>query len=218
VILQGILTSEQAQARSRGKVDEVACDSRPRSNSIRSGFHFVYGGSQPFPRRSGPRAFYAETEHDFPDQETGRERLLAAAGRKGDLRRYRLTITPSGIKARDRGAEVVNRIFGACLSSLSAADQATLNPIIDQVQPRTSKTAAGGALRFIELSSLPFAGYGCGQRKTSIKLSRRAASSMGKPRRSDFEMAAWEFANSLGRCSRTRGCAVRLRRTHARPS
>jgi DNA-binding MarR family transcriptional regulator len=143
---------------------------------------------------------------------------LRRQGEKGDLRRYRLTITPSGIKARDRGAEVVNRIFGACLSSLSAADQATLNPIIDQVQPRTSKTAAGGALRFIELSSLPFAGYGCGQRKTSIKLSRRAASSMGKPRRSDFEMAAWEFANSLRRCSRTRGCAARLRRTHARPS
>ena len=65
---------------------------------------------------------------------------LRRQGEKGDLRRYRLTITPSGVKARDRGAEVVNRIFGACLSSLSAADQATLNPIIDQLQPRTSKT------------------------------------------------------------------------------
>jgi hypothetical protein len=48
-------------------------------------------------------AFPAEAEHNFSDQETGRERLLTAAGEKGDLRRYRLTITPAGIKARDKG-------------------------------------------------------------------------------------------------------------------
>jgi DNA-binding MarR family transcriptional regulator len=65
---------------------------------------------------------------------------LRRQGEKGDLRRYRLTITPAGIKARDKGAEAVNRIFGACLNSLSAADQATLSRILGQLQPRTSKT------------------------------------------------------------------------------
>ena len=68
---------------------------------------------------------------------------LRRQGEKGDLRRYRLTITPTGIKARDKGAEAVNRIFGASLNSLSAADQATLSRIIDQLQPRTSKTKQG---------------------------------------------------------------------------
>jgi DNA-binding MarR family transcriptional regulator len=61
---------------------------------------------------------------------------LRRQGEKGDLRRYRLTITPAGIKARDKGAEAVNRIFGDCLNSLSAADQATLSRILDQLQPR----------------------------------------------------------------------------------
>ena len=65
---------------------------------------------------------------------------LRRQGEKGDLRRYRLTITPAGIKARDKGAEAVNRIFGASLNRLSAADQATLSRIVDQLQPRTSKT------------------------------------------------------------------------------
>ena len=65
---------------------------------------------------------------------------LRRQGEKGDLRRYRLTITPSGIKARDKGADAANRIFGACLNSLSAADQATFNRIVDQLQPPTSKT------------------------------------------------------------------------------
>ena len=64
---------------------------------------------------------------------------LRRQGEKGDLRRYRLTITPAGIKARDKGAEVVNGIFDACLSSLNAADQVTLCRIVDQLQPRTSK-------------------------------------------------------------------------------
>jgi DNA-binding MarR family transcriptional regulator len=68
---------------------------------------------------------------------------LRRQGEKGDLRRYRLTITPSGIKARDKGADTVNGIFGACLNSLSAADQATLSRIVDQLQPRTSKTKQG---------------------------------------------------------------------------
>jgi DNA-binding MarR family transcriptional regulator len=62
---------------------------------------------------------------------------------KGDLRRYRLSITPAGIKARVKGAEAVNRIFGACLNRLSASDQATLSRIVDQLQPRTSKTKPG---------------------------------------------------------------------------
>ena len=65
---------------------------------------------------------------------------LRRQGEKGDLRRYRLTITPAGIKARDKGAEAVNRIFGAALNRLSAADQAALSRIVDQLQPRTSKT------------------------------------------------------------------------------
>ena len=64
---------------------------------------------------------------------------LRRQSEKGDLRRYRLTITPSGIKARDKGADAANRIFGACLNSLSAADQATFSRIVDQLQPRTSK-------------------------------------------------------------------------------
>ena len=68
---------------------------------------------------------------------------LRRQGEKGDLRRYRLTITPSGIKARDKGADAVNGIFGVCLNSLSAADQATLSRIVDQLQPRTSKTKQG---------------------------------------------------------------------------
>jgi len=68
---------------------------------------------------------------------------LRRQGEKGDLRRYRLTITPAGIKARDKGAEAVNRIFGASLNRLSAADQATLSRIVDQLQPRTSKTKQG---------------------------------------------------------------------------
>src|ERR1700724_2793673 len=42
---------------------------------------------------------------------------LRRQGEKGDLRRYRLTITPAGIKARDKGAEAANGIFGACLNS-----------------------------------------------------------------------------------------------------
>jgi DNA-binding MarR family transcriptional regulator len=67
---------------------------------------------------------------------------LRRQGEKGDLRRYRLTITPAGIKARDKGAEAVNRIFGACLNSLSAADQATLCRILDQLQPRGLRPVA----------------------------------------------------------------------------
>jgi DNA-binding MarR family transcriptional regulator len=68
---------------------------------------------------------------------------LRRHGEKGDLRRYRLTITPAGIKARDKGAEAVNRIFGAALNRLSAADQATLSRIVDQLQLGTSKTKQG---------------------------------------------------------------------------
>ena len=68
---------------------------------------------------------------------------LRRQGEKGDLRRYRLTITPAGIKARDKGADAANRIFGACLNSLSAADQATFSRIVDQLQPRTSKKKQG---------------------------------------------------------------------------
>lgn len=60
---------------------------------------------------------------------------LRRQGEKGDLRRYRLTITPAGIKARDKGAEAVNRVFGASLNRLSAADQATLSRIVDRLQP-----------------------------------------------------------------------------------
>jgi DNA-binding MarR family transcriptional regulator len=70
---------------------------------------------------------------------------LRRQGEKGDLRRYRFTITPAGIKARDKGAEVVTGIFGACLNSLSAADQATFSRIVDQLQPRTSKTKQRGS-------------------------------------------------------------------------
>jgi DNA-binding MarR family transcriptional regulator len=68
---------------------------------------------------------------------------LRRQGEKGDLRRYRLTITPSGIKARDKGSEAVNRIFGGCLNCLSAADQATFSRIVEQLQPRISKTKNG---------------------------------------------------------------------------
>jgi DNA-binding MarR family transcriptional regulator len=70
-------------------------------------------------------------------EETG---YLRRQGEKGDLRRYRLTITPAGIKARDKGAGAVNGIFGACLNSLSAADQATFSRIVDQLQPQAPKT------------------------------------------------------------------------------
>src|SRR5260370_37435799 len=63
---------------------------------------------------------------------------LRRQGEKGDLRRYRLTITPPGIKARDKGAETVNRIFSACRSRLSAADPVTLSRTVNQLQPRTS--------------------------------------------------------------------------------
>ncbi|MCU1250044.1 MAG: MarR family transcriptional regulator [Edaphobacter sp.] len=70
---------------------------------------------------------------------------LRRQGEKGDLRRYRLTITPAGIKARDKGADAANRIFGACLNSFSAADQATFRRIVDQLQPRTSKTKQRGS-------------------------------------------------------------------------
>ena len=68
---------------------------------------------------------------------------LRRQGEKGDLRRYRLTITQAGIKARDKGADAVNGIFGACLNSLSTTDQAALNRILEQLQPRTSKTKQG---------------------------------------------------------------------------
>jgi DNA-binding MarR family transcriptional regulator len=68
---------------------------------------------------------------------------LRRQGEKGDLRRYRLTITPAGMKARDKGADAANRIFAACLNSLSAADQATFSRIVDQLQPRPSKTKQG---------------------------------------------------------------------------
>jgi DNA-binding MarR family transcriptional regulator len=68
---------------------------------------------------------------------------LRRQGEKGDLRRYRLTITPAGIKARDKGADAADKIFGACLNSLSAADQATFSRIVDQLQPRASKKKQG---------------------------------------------------------------------------
>ena len=68
---------------------------------------------------------------------------LRRQGEKGDLRRYRLTITPAGIKARDKGTEVVTGIFGDCLNSLSAADQAAFSRIVDQLQLRTSKKKQG---------------------------------------------------------------------------
>ena len=70
---------------------------------------------------------------------------LRRQGEKGDLRRYRLTITPAGIKARDKGADAANGIFGACLSSLSAADRATFSRIVDQLQPRAPKTKQRGS-------------------------------------------------------------------------
>jgi DNA-binding MarR family transcriptional regulator len=70
---------------------------------------------------------------------------LRRQGEKGDLRRYRLTITPAGVKARDKGADAANGIFGACLDSLSAADQATFSRIVDQLQPRASKTKQRGS-------------------------------------------------------------------------
>jgi DNA-binding MarR family transcriptional regulator len=70
---------------------------------------------------------------------------LRRQGEKGDLRRYRLTITPSGIKVRDKGADAVNEIFGACLHSLSVADQAAFSRIVEQLQPRTSKTKHAGS-------------------------------------------------------------------------
>jgi DNA-binding MarR family transcriptional regulator len=70
---------------------------------------------------------------------------LRRQGERGDLRRYRLTITPSGIKARDKGADVVNVIFGSCLNGLSAADQAAFSRILEQLQPRTSKTKHSGS-------------------------------------------------------------------------
>ena len=44
-------------------------------------------------------------------------------------------ITPAGIKARDKGAEAVNRVFGTSLNRLSAADQATLSRTVDRLQP-----------------------------------------------------------------------------------
>jgi DNA-binding MarR family transcriptional regulator len=75
-------------------------------------------------------------------EETG---YLRRQGEKGDLRRYRLTNTRAGIKARDKGAGVVNGIFGAWLNSLSAADQATFSRIVDQLQPRASKTKRRGS-------------------------------------------------------------------------
>src|SRR5260221_13946095 len=65
---------------------------------------------------------------------------LRRPGGKGDLGRYRLTIKPAGIKARDKGAEAVNRKFGACLNSLKAVDQASPSRMADQLEPRHSKT------------------------------------------------------------------------------
>ena len=72
---------------------------------------------------------------------------LRRQGEKGDLRRYRLTITPAGIKARDKGAEVVTGIFSACLNSLSAADQATFCRIVNQLHSRGPETQSSGAHR-----------------------------------------------------------------------
>lgn len=43
--------------------------------------------------------------------------------------------TPAGIKARDKGGRSGNRVFGASLNRLSAADQATLSRIVDRSQP-----------------------------------------------------------------------------------
>lgn len=43
--------------------------------------------------------------------------------------------TPAGIKAGDKGAEAVNRVFGTSLNRLGAADQATLSRIVDRLQP-----------------------------------------------------------------------------------
>ena len=140
MILQGILTSEQAQARFRGKVDEVACDSRARSNSIQSAFHFVSVDANPFPADLARALSMPKPSMTFLIKKLEESGYLRRQGEKGDLRRYRLTITPAGIKARDKGAEAVNGIFGACLNSLSAADQATFSRIVDQLQPRTSKT------------------------------------------------------------------------------
>src|ERR1700674_2465238 len=99
--------------------------------------------AQPFPADLARALSLPKPSMTFLVKKLEESGYLRRQGEKGDLRRYRLTITPSGIKVRDKGAEAVNRIFGACLNSLSAADQATLSPIVGQWQPRTSKTKQG---------------------------------------------------------------------------
>ena len=116
----------------------------PYSNSIRSAFLFCVWL---MPMLTLPiwlaRFASPKPSMTFLIKKLEESGYLRRQGEKGDLRRYRLSITPSGIKARDKGAEAVNRIFGACLNSLSASDQATLSRIVDQLQPRTSKTKQG---------------------------------------------------------------------------
>src|ERR1700681_4928756 len=107
----------------------------PYSNSMRGAFSFCVW--------LRPMLSMPKPSMTFLIKKLEESGYLRRQGEKGDLRRYRLTISPAGIKARDKGAEAVNRIFGACLNSLSAADQATLNRIVDQLQPRTSKTKQG---------------------------------------------------------------------------
>jgi DNA-binding MarR family transcriptional regulator len=50
-----------------------------------------------------------------------------------DLRRHRLTLTPTGRKAMMRGQALLSKAFGARLGRLSAAEQAELHVLLDKM-------------------------------------------------------------------------------------
>lgn len=51
----------------------------------------------------------------------------------GDLRRHRLLLTPAGRKAMTRGVALLSDAFGARLARLSAARQAELKALLEQL-------------------------------------------------------------------------------------
>jgi DNA-binding MarR family transcriptional regulator len=50
-----------------------------------------------------------------------------------DLRRHRLTVTPTGRKARARGLAIISKAFGARLERLGAAEQAELRRLLERL-------------------------------------------------------------------------------------
>jgi DNA-binding MarR family transcriptional regulator len=93
----------------------------------------------PFPADLGRVLSMPKPSVTFLVKKLEQSGYLRRQGEEGDLRRYRLTITPAGRKARDKGADVVNEIFEKRLSRLSAGDRSTLSRILEKLEARETR-------------------------------------------------------------------------------